>query len=62
MRPHADDLHRLDVIQDLVNEPVLHTDASGKGPGNVADQFLVAGRALAGILSQNVEEPFRLGF
>ena len=60
VRPHADDLDGLEVVEDLVDEAVLDVDSAGAGAGQVADESLVPRRGLVGILAQNVEEPLSL--
>jgi hypothetical protein len=56
MRPHPNDLHRLDIIQNLVNEPMLDIDPSGTCAGEISQQLLVWRRTLIGIFSQDFEE------
>jgi hypothetical protein len=50
MRPHPNDLHRLDIIQNLVNEPMLDRDSAGTCAGEIR------------ILSQDFEEVLDLWF
>ena len=62
MRPHPDDLHRLDIIQHLIHKPMLNVDPAGAGAGEVADKLLVGRRRLAGVLCEKIEETLRLRF
>src|SRR5688572_28879493 len=40
VRPQANDLDRLLLVQDLVDESVLNVDAPGAGAGEIADELL----------------------
>jgi len=62
MRPRPDDLHRFDVIKNLVHKAVLDADPPGACAGKVPNQFLVRGRALIWVGGQNIEKPLCLGF
>jgi len=49
MRPHPNDLHRFDIIQNLVNRPVLDRDPAGTCAGEISRQLLVWRRTLVRI-------------
>lgn len=51
MSPHPDDLHSFNVVEDLVDEPMLDVDAAGKGAVEITDEFLVRRRVLVWILT-----------
>jgi hypothetical protein len=61
MGPHADDFHRPDVIQYLVNQTMLDIDSPRAGAGQVTHQFLERWRRLIGIFSEKVEQALGLG-
>jgi len=58
--PHTDDLNRLHIIEDLVDNSMLDIDPPGTRAGQIANQLLIRGRAAIGILSENVEKLFGL--
>jgi hypothetical protein len=41
VRPHPDHFHRLDVIENLVDQAVLYVDSSGIGAGKISHEFLI---------------------
>ncbi len=61
MRPHSNDLYGVDVIQDLVDQPMLDIDPPRAGASEVSYQFLVCRRGSIGVFSENLEQSFRLG-
>jgi len=60
--PHPDDFDGLDIIQDLVHQPVLDVDPSGVRTGKIADEFFVWRRILVRIFLEELEQPFSLRF
>ena len=59
--PEAENLHHSEVVEDLVDQPVLDVDPARIGAGQVTNQFLKGRRSLIRILSQSGEQEFRLG-
>jgi hypothetical protein len=59
--PHADDFHRPDIVQNLVNRPMLDIDSPRAGAGQVTHRFLVRRRRLTGIFSEKFEQALGLG-
>ena len=59
--PHPDDLHRFDVIQNLINQAMLDIDPAGASAGEVADELFIRRRGLIWVPRKDSEELFRLG-
>ena len=62
MGPHADDLDGLDVVQHLIDKPVLDIDAAGTRPCKVAKESLERRGSLIRVLRQNLEQALGLRF
>ena len=62
MRPYADDFDCFDVIQDLIDEPVLDIDPAGTGPGQIAKKFFVRGRRAIGVFLKKFQQALGLRF
>ena len=62
MRPHAEDFHDVFIVDHLVDQAVLNVDAAGIGPGEIADKLFERRRCLIGIVTQDIDERFGLGF
>lgn len=60
--PHPDDFDGLDIIQDLVHQPVLDVDPSGICAGKIADEFFVWRRIFVRIFCKEFEQPLSLRF
>lgn len=60
MRPHPNDLYRLDVIQNLVDQAMLYIDPTGACPGKVSNELFVNWRCLIGVFFEKVEDSFGL--
>lgn len=58
--PHTDDLNRLHIIEDLVDNSMLDINPPGASLREIANQLLIRRQAAIGILSENVEMPFGL--
>ena len=54
--PHAEDLDGLDVVQHLIDKPVLDVDPAGTRPCQVAKESLVGRGSLIRVLRQNLEK------
>ena len=61
MGPHPNDLHGLDVVENLVHESMLNIDSTGTGPCKLADELLIGRRGLVWIAGQEFEKLLRLG-
>jgi hypothetical protein len=59
--PHADSLHGLDIIKNLINEAMLNVDAPGECSMQIATQCLKWRGGLIRILFQDVEKLLRFG-
>jgi hypothetical protein len=55
MCPHTDDFYCFDVIQNLVNQPVLDIYPPGTCSGKVSQQFLIWWRGLVRIFFEDFE-------
>jgi len=55
MGPHTNNLNRLHIIQDLVDNSMLDIDPPRTSAGYITNQSLVWGRCAIGILSEHVE-------
>lgn len=62
MSPHTDDFDGLDIIQDLVDKPLLDVYATRAGAGQIADQLLVWRRNLVWIRFEKIEQAECLRF
>ena len=60
--PHPDDFNGLNLIHDLIHQPVLDVDPSGVRTGKIADEFFVWRRILVRIFFEEFEQPFSLRF
>lgn len=58
--PEAEDFHHSEVVEDLVDQPVLDVDPARIGSRQVANQFLKGRRSLLRILCQSGKQEFRL--
>ena len=54
--PHPNDLDDLLFFENLINQPMLDIDLARVGTFEIAEQFLVTGRTLIGILLQESKE------
>jgi hypothetical protein len=61
MGPHADDFYRSQVIQSLVNQPMLDVDPPGAGACQVTNQSLERRWRVIGIFSEKVQQTPGLG-
>ena len=59
--PHPNDLNGLDVVQDLVNKPVLDVNPSGAGSSQVSNEFLEWGRGLVWVRFEYFNQVLCLG-
>ena len=57
--PEAEDFHHSEVVEDLVDQPVLDVDPARIGSRQVANQFLKRRRSLIWILCQSGKQEFR---
>jgi hypothetical protein len=55
MCPHADDFHGFDIVQDLVNQPILNIDSSGISAGKVSHKLFVWRWVPVGVFSEDVQ-------
>ena len=60
--PHPDDFYSLDIIHDLVNQPVQNVDPSGTCSGKIADEFFAGGRILVRIFFEEFEQTLNVRF
>ena len=58
MRPHPDDFNSALFLEDLINQPMLDTDASGIGAAKISNQFFVRRWILKRILLENTQKNF----
>lgn len=60
--PHADDLDRLLLCINLIDEAMLNIDPAGERSRQIADELFVGWRILEGVVGQNIEKTGRLRF
>ena len=60
MSPEAEYLHHSEVVQHLVDQPVLDVDPARIGTCQVTNQLLEGRRSLIGVLCQSGKQEFRL--
>jgi hypothetical protein len=61
MGPHADDFHRPDIVQNLVNQPMLDVNSPRASTSQVTHQFLERRRRLVVVFSEQVKQALGLG-
>ena len=62
VRPHAQDLDGLDVLQNLVNQSMLDSYTSGTCAGKVTEESFAGWRGLVGINLEDIKQSLGLGF
>jgi hypothetical protein len=62
MRPHPDNLYRLQIIVNLIDKAMLYVDSPGTCSGEVSHEFLKRRRILVRVFAKDVEQTRDSGF
>ena len=62
MRPHSDNFHRLDVVEDLINQAMLDVDSSRINTSEIAYELFVWRRVAVWVFSEQIQQAIGLRF